>query len=392
MTGSGPWRSESAKMERLFSFDMVQSGLVIAALFAAGDWLSRRMKAAIPGFLAAGVLFVALMLGGLLPGDLVARSGLNSLVSVSIMFVILNMGSTTNFRELAASWRVVVLAALAYAFELGMIFLIIGPLFGRNLAVASIPGGSPVSFMVQERARALGHDECILMSVLLLSLQGLVACPIVSFCVRKEAARLLQNGVTTAAPVLSAKEEGREESNYIGFLKFYIGAWLADRLAALTGISAYVICLVLGVVLLELGFFRRDQLSVTNASGFLFFILMGVVLGGFSSTTPQMLRMMLLPLLCVLALDCLSLTLASLLLGRLLGFSRWMSVALGFNIMIGFPPNMIISREIIEYLTGDPEERDVLMEQISTRMVIAGFTSTTFLANMLGGLLVSLMV
>ena len=380
-------------MDSFFSFDMVQSGLVIAALFAAGEWVSKRMKAAIPGFLAAGVLFVALLWGGLLPGDLVSRSGLNSLVSIAIMFVILNMGSTTNFRELAASWRVVVLSALSYAFELGMIFLVIGPLFGRNLAVASIPGGSPVSFMVQERARSLGYDECILMSVLLLSLQGLVGCPIVSFCVRREAARLLQDGLPAVLSAANRSEASKADgSSYVGFFKLYIGAWLADRLAALTGISAYVICLVLGVMLLELGFFRRDQLSVTNASGFLFFILMGVVLGGFSSTTPHMLRMMLLPLLCVLALDCLSLTLASLLLGRLLGFSRWMSVALGFNILIGFPPNMIISREIIEYLTSDPEEREVLMEQISTRMVIAGFTSTTFLANMLGGLLVSLMV
>lgn len=117
-------------MDSFFSFDMVQSGLVIAALFAAGEWISKRMKAAIPGFLAAGVLFVALLWSGVLPGDLVARSGLNSLVSIAIMFVILNMGSTTNFRELAASWRVVVLSALSYAFELGMIFLS----SGRSLA------------------------------------------------------------------------------------------------------------------------------------------------------------------------------------------------------------------------------------------------------------------
>ena len=121
------------------------------------------------------------------------------------------------------------------------------------------------------------------------------------------------------------------------------------------------------------------------------FILMSVVLSGFSSSTPQMLGRMLLPLVCVLALDCLSLTLASLLLGRLLGFSRWMSVALGFNIMIGFPPNMIISQDIINYLTEDADTRAALMEQIGNRMVIAGFTSTTFLANMMAGLLVTLM-
>ena len=68
-----------------------------------------------------------------------------------------------------------------------------------------------------------------------------------------------------------------------------------------------------------------------------------------------------------------------------------MSVALGFNIMIGFPPNMIISQDIIRYLTDDPATQERLMEQIGNRMVIAGFTSTTFLANFMSGLLVTLM-
>ena len=382
-------------MESVFAFDIVQSGLVIAALFVAGEWVSRRMKAALPAFLVAGVLFAALLWSGLLPADLIERSQLNALISLGILFVILSMGSTTNFRQLAASWRVVVLAALAYAFELAVLFLVLPPLFGRNLAVAAIPGGSPVAFIVQQRARSIGFDEGIVLSVLLLSTQGLVGCPIVSFFVRREAARLLREGIPSdGVPVSAAAVEkpAKQDSSYVAFFKLYVGAWLADRLAAWTGIPVYVLCLVLGVVLLELGFFRRDQLAATGGSGFFFFILMAVVLSGFSSATPAMLARMLLPLVCVLTLDAVSLTLASLMLGRLLGFSPWMAVALGFNIMIGFPPNMIISRDIIEYLTDDPEKRALLMEQIGTRMVIAGFCSTTFLANIMAGVLVTLMV
>ena len=378
-----------------FSFDMVQSGLVIAALFVAGEWISRRTKAAVPAFLVAGLLFAALLWSGLLPADLIERSGLNTLISIGILFVILGMGSTTNFRQLAACWRVVVLAALAYAFELAMIFLVIPPLFGKTLAVAAIPGGSPVAFMVQERSRLLGYDNCIVLSVLLLSTQGVVGCPIVSFFVRREAVRLLREGIPeNVSPAPASEDPGkpREESSYLAFFKLYVGAWLAQRLAALTGIPVYVLCLVLGVVLVELGFFRHDQLRFTGSGGFFFFILLAVVLNGFTAATPAMLKSMILPLVCVLALDTVSLTLSSLVLGRFLGFSPWMSVALGFNIMIGFPPNMIISRDIIHFYTDDEQKRTLLMEQISTPMVIAGFTSTTFLANIMGGLLVTLMV
>ena len=53
---------------------------------------------------------------------------------------------------------------------------------------------------------------------------------------------------------------------------------------------------------------------------------------------------------------------------------------------------MIISQDIINFYTDDENKRALLMEQIGTRMVIAGFTSTTFLANIMAGLLVALMV
>ena len=376
-----------------FDFDLIQSGLLIAALFVAGEWVSSHLKAAIPSFLTAGILYLILFWCGVLPHDLVERSGLMNLMSLGIMFIILGMGSTTNFRELAGNWRVVVLAAAAYFFELAMVFLVIGGIFGRNLAVAAMPGGSPVSFMVQERARLLGYDDCIVLSVLLLSLQGLVGCPIVSLLVRREARRLLaeEPPAEHRAPSLAEESKTPSESPYLAFFKLYVGAWVASRLSALTGISPYVLCLLLGVLLRELGFFRHNQLLLSQGSGFFFFMMMSGVLKGFSASTPQMLLHMLVPLLCVLLLDILSLTLCSLIVGRLLGFSKWMSVSLGFNIMIGFPPNMIISQDIIRYLTDDPETQNRLMEQIGNRMVIAGFTSTTFLANFMSALLVSLM-
>ncbi len=378
----------------MFSFDLIQSGMILSALFVSGEWLSKKLKGAVPSFLCAGFLFAALLWSGLLPGDLVNRSGMTSLASLAIMFVILSMGSTTNFRELAKSWRVVLLAAVAYLFELAVVLLVIGGLFGRNLSIAALPGGSPVAFMVQQRARTLGYDDCIVLSVLLLSMQGLVGCPVVSFLVRKEAGRLLDAGVPVSndnSPRSISDIPAAGESPYSAFLKLYLGAWLAQRLSELTGISSYVLCLLLGVVLLELGFYRKNQLSGTQANGFFFFAMMSVVLSGFSSATPEMLLRMLVPLLCVLTLDVFSITVCSLMIGRFLRFSPYMSVALGFNIVIGFPPNMMISQEIISYLTDDPEKRSVLMEQIGTKMVIAGFTSNTFLANIMAGLLVALM-
>ena len=83
--------------------------------------------------------------------------------------------------------------------------------------------------------------------------------------------------------------------------------------------------------------------------------------------------------------------LASTLTGRLLGISIPMSMALGMNVMVGFPMNMLISQEIIEGLTEDAAERQRLMNEIAAKMVLGGMVTTTFLATLAAGLLAPLM-
>ena len=380
----------------MFKFDIIQSGLVIAALFVLGELISRKLRAIIPAVLVSGILFMALLWGGIIPQDLVERSQLGVLMPVGMMFIILSMGCNTSLREMAANWRVVLLAAVSYFFELGMILLVMSLIYDINMAVAAFPGSSAAALIVQEHARALGYNDCIILSVLLLFMNGMVACPIVGILMKKEAQRLMGIGIPAAEPVVSAglkphSEKKDSGSTYVSFLKFYAGAWVCQRLAGALGISPYVLCLVLGVVFAELGFFRRDEFDRTKSSGFLFFIMMSMILNGFAASTPEMLLHVLLPIVIVLSTAVISLSLSSLVLGRILGFSPYMSVALGFNIMVGFPVNLMIAQDMIGYITQDEAERSYLMEKIGNRMVLAGFTSTTFLSNTLGPIVAMLM-
>ena len=57
------------------------------------------------------------------------------------------------------------------------------------------------------------------------------------------------------------------------------------------------------------------------------------------------------------------------------------------NIMVGFPLNLMLSGDIIKFLVDDPKEQKVLHRLIATRMVIAGFTSVTFLSTVTMGVL-----
>ena len=156
----------------MFEFDIIQSGLVIAALFVLGELISRKLRAIIPAVLVSGILFMALLWGGIIPQDLVERSQLGVLMPVGMMFIILSMGCNTSLREMAANWRVVLLAAVSYFFELGMILLVMSLIYDINMAVAAFPGSSAAALIVQEHARALGYNDCIILSVLLLFMNG----------------------------------------------------------------------------------------------------------------------------------------------------------------------------------------------------------------------------
>jgi putative effector of murein hydrolase LrgA (UPF0299 family) len=380
----------------MFEFDIIQSGLIIAALFVVGEIVSRKLKAVIPAVLVSGILFMALLWSGIVPVDMVERSKLGVLMPVGMMFIILSMGTNTSLKEMAANWRVVLLAAVSYIFELCMILLVVSFIFDWNMAVSAFPGSSAATLIVQERARALGYNDCVILSVLLLFLNGMVACPIVGVLIKKEAKRIIANGIPEladnrlgASPVKETKKSGG--SSYVSFFKFYLGAWICQRLSVVIGISPYVLCLVLGVVFSEIGFFRRDELKRTESNGFLFFILMAMILNSFGASSPEMLLQVLLPIVVVLCTAVLSLSLSSLVLGKFLGFSPWMSVALGFNIMVGFPVNLMLAQDMINFLIDDEQERSYLMEQIGNRMVLAGFTSTTFLSNTLGPIMATLL-
>ena len=152
-----------------------------------------------------------------------------------------------------------------------------------------------------------------------------------------------------------------------------------------------LVCLLLGLLLSRLGILGKNELSASKSEGFVFFLLMAVVLAGFSTTTPQMFTQMLPPLLLILLTDLVAITLLSALVGRMLGFSAYMGIALGMNIMIGFPLNMLISQDVIYRLVVDERKRAILMSEIGDRMVICGMISVTFLSTTAASFLVALM-
>lgn len=383
----------------MFTFDLLQCGLVILCLMVIGERISRRLKAAVPSILVSSVLFLLLFWCGIIPQDLIAASGFTHLSSVAMMFIVLSMGLSINPKELMDNWRTAALAAVSYLGQTCILFLVISFLFDRNTAVGSLPGGAAVSFIIQERAHELGLTHIVVQSVLLVAVQGLVACPIASVMLRREIKHLKKTQPKLAS--VSASNDASASNTkpskfasgtpYQSLLRLYLTAWAASRLEQLTGISCYVYCLALGVLLGQISLLPKDELDRSQSRGFLNLLMMTSIMNGFSNATPELFLELLKPLCCILLVDVLSILLLSLLFGRFLKFSKPMGFAVCLNVMIGFPLNLMIAQDLIEYLAESDQERELLHQQIAAKMVIAGFTSVTFLSTIGAGLLVTLL-
>ncbi len=381
----------------MLEFDVLQSGLVILLLLALGDVLTHFTRGAVPAVLFAGLVYMLCCWAGVLPENLLESSGLGELPAAVMMMVIVNMGASMDISKFVSNWRVVLLAVLAFVGQLLALFAVVGGIYGINTAVGGLPGGMAAALIVQERARALDYEQIITLSVLIMTTQALAGGPVATLCIKKEAARLLSSGETLPEKCDDAETKPHDDGRhgftlqYGALLKLYAVSWIASRLGMLTGLPRYVLCLLLGVLLSNLGILGKNELSASKSEGFVFFLLMAVVLAGFSTTTPQMFTQMLPPLLLILMTDLVTITLLAALIGRMLGFSAYMGIALGMNIMIGFPINILISQDVIYRLVVDERKRELLMSEIGERMVICGLVSVTFLSTTAASFLVALM-
>ena len=143
-------------METILEFDVIQSGLILLLFLAVGDFLSTLGKGILPSILVAGILYTGCCWAGIVPDGLTRLAGLSELAPISMLLLILHMGASMSLKELWANWRVVALATASFVCQLIMLFVVIGGIFGLNVAVGGMPGGSAVAMIVQERARELG--------------------------------------------------------------------------------------------------------------------------------------------------------------------------------------------------------------------------------------------
>lgn len=385
-----------------------------------GDVVSTRTKAWVPSVFICAVLFL-LGYWTFFPTDIVARAGIPNVVAVMFMYLlIVNMGTLLSINELILQWKTI-LISLSGIVGIIVIAIIVGYLFfDLNTIIVAIPplvGGIVSAIIMAKGATEAGLPDLAVFAIIIYVMQGFIGYPLTSIMLKKEGRRVLkkyhegtwvvekdattmdkQTATTDENPMpsLFAKIPASYNSSYFIFLRIAIVGFLAysvsEVLKPVVSISPFVLCLLFGVVAASLGFLERHPLKKAGGFGLAVMGLMLFIFDTLSRATPDMLIRLITPLIIFILSAVIGMFIFSVIVGKVLKVSKEMAFSIALTALYGFPADYIITNEVINNLTKDPKEKEVLTSHMLPPMLIGGFISVTMVSVVLAGIMVNMIV
>lgn len=392
---------------------MLALAIMIFILFI-GEMISIRTKAWIPSIFVSGVLFL-IGYWTFFPENIVELGGIPATVAVMLIYLLItNMGTLLSLDELKNQWRTI-LIALSGILGIVVFLLSIGTLlFDFQTVIVAIPplvGGLVSALIMSEGAEAAGLPTLAVFAVVIYVIQGFAGYPLTSVMLKREGRNLLEkyrnNELKDYQPAAkgiaeTTKEDGKAkmfrnmpEKYNTDFFKFFrlalVGylAYLVSTLAApVVEISPFVLCLLFGVIARSIGFLERHPLQKANGFGFAIMALLLFIFDGLKTATPQMMLEILYPLIGCIIIGLVGMYIFSFIIGKILKVSKEMAFACSLTALYGFPADYIITVEVINALTRDENEREMLTSRMLPPMLVAGFITVTIVSVILAGIFV----
>lgn len=392
---------------------------IIMIVIAIGNMIAVKTKSIISMLFAVSIFFLlAFWLG--LPTTIFEDSTLLQFGSMMILILLVHMGTTMNLSQLKKQWRTVLIALGAIV---GVVIGVIGVgqfFVGFEAAMVSaapISGGVIAGIIMGEAATEIGLPELAILASLLVVVQGLVGYPIASYVLKKEATKIRSNfhktNQTVEKPDNSVPKETitiDPDANIKDVPKkyqsddwFLAKAALIGSLAMLTSqliesttgvniLDANILSLLYGVLFHHFNLIGSAPLIKSRSYGVALAGITVVVLSSLAEATPELLLNLLPTILTTLFLGAVFIIIISIIVGRILKESMWMSIGIGISALFGFPGTVIVPNEVANSVGETEEESQAILEYIQPKMLVAGFITVSIASVVLAGILAPILV
>lgn len=378
---------------------------ILMAIFAAGDIISTATKAMIPSMFSISVICIVLFWTGILPPDILELAGISStLVYVVYYLQLPHMGALISVKEMLAQWKTVAICAAGLVGMCALTLTVGAALFGRLTALAGTPsltGGIVAYLIVSEKAVALGRPDLATLALTIYVLQSFVGYPLTSFFLKKEAKRLVTDfragktegtvHVEKSTKRLLPSMPDKYITNNTVLFQVAVAGVIGILITIVTKefLSRYVILLIVGVILSEIGFLEKAPLIKSQSFGFTMIVIIGyVVVAGIAGTTPDVVLSMLLPSIGIILVGTFGLCLLAAIVGKILGFTKEMAMSVALTALYGYPGNFILSQESVKAVTDNKDEKEYVSARIEPQMIVGGFTTVTIASVLVASVLV----
>ena len=382
--------------------------VIVMLVWTVSDLVAQRTRSLLSSLFVASIIFLVGFLTGLFPEDLLASSSLLALAGVVVGFVIVHLGTMISLDDFKKQWKTL-LVGIATVIGIGLTLLLAGFLFGPRISgsaadgyaqaldfviagTGALSGGAISVLIVQEAALGVGLTSIAVFPVLIAALQGLIGFPLTSVILRREAGRLkAEYRAGTLAPVEvpgdDASHDDAQQSRLPAPLRTTAGTLFVVGVVVLVSLgmnnltdgilNTFVVALILGIGLRTTRVLKPSVLSGIDAFGLMMIAVMILVFGPLATVKPSDVTALAGPLLIAFVFGVVGIAGFSALVGKLLGYSVPMSVAIGLTSLYGFPGTMILSQEAAKGAGETPEEVAAIEHEILPKMIVAGFSTVT---------------
>ncbi|MFB1100604.1 hypothetical protein [Terribacillus sp. JSM ZJ617] len=383
------------------SSNPVMITLLLIAVLGLGELISIWTKARIPMLLAALLLYVGLLWAGIIPNGLMSDSVITAFGSLIVAPFIVHLGTLVPFSLIKGQLKPILIALIGSLTAVALVLAIVPIFFDYETAVAGagpVVGGIVAYLVTSEKLTELGLSSLVIIPALVLSIHKLFGIPLASFFLKRHAlvvkqqvqARLhsgaaLEKEEVSERPnkVVKAQNERKlllpekYQTSLIFIFQLYLGSGIAVILDAVTGVNYTIFCLIIGVIGAYIGFYPAKTMEKANATGIAMIAVIFIVISSMDDVTPAALASYIPEILLICLLGTAGVTIGGLLASKLLGVGKYLGMPVALTALFGFPADYILCEEISREVGETEEEREAIMNEIVTPMLMGGFTTVT---------------
>lgn len=354
-----------------YTWSFAQSFLIFLMIVFASQSLAAWLRSLVPMPLFFGVFFAGGFALGWLPRDLLLASNMVAVGTIAFNVLVIHSGTMVDLALVRVKRKEALTAVGSALVMTAVLLLVLPPLIGRDLALL-VPGavvGGGASCAIGSRWVSGIRPDISFFPWMIFMFQGLFSVPVVTWALKKESARLVDElsaqpaappggrpGPVAPAfgPVARIPQVYKTPAYYLGLIMAaaVLNYALQGTVLAGMNINLNITALLLGILAGNLGLIDRAPLFKCDSYGLLILSLMGLMANNLANTPLDTLLSLTAPVLIALAAGTAVLTACGACFARLLGMSPYEGIILAMNSVMGFPVNQML---VSQAAAGAPE-------------------------------------